>query len=276
MPITVRTNLEAINAARHLEVEGNKYQQAMERLASGKRVNRPGDDAAGLSLSFLLEARVRSIIQAERNAEDALSLIQVAGSGMNEIGNILVRLRELSIQASSDTVSDRERDMLMIEAQQLGEEIDRIANSTSYLGNTLINGQGRSYEFHVGPDASEDNRLSYDSSAVDLRASTLGVDDVDISDKDSAQDVFEQVDEAIQNLGRPLSTIGAMQSRIQAAISHLSTQEESLTAATSRITDADMARESTQMIKGQVQRRASIAVLAQANMLPTMALKLLE
>jgi len=150
MGLSILTNIPAITVRRHLEAGSRTYAKSMERLASGKRINRPGDDAAGLSLSFGLEARIRSIKQAKRNAEDALSLIQVAGGGLNEVGNILIRLRELSIQAASDTISDKEREMLQIEASSLEQEIDRIADSTKYLGTPLLNGEGQSFDFFIG------------------------------------------------------------------------------------------------------------------------------
>jgi len=276
MAISLLTNLPAINIRHHLNDGEKELSTAMERLASGRRINRVGDDAAGLAISESIEARIRSIRQAGRNAQDAISLLQVAGSGMHEIGNILIRLRELSTQAGSDNVGESEREMLNIEAQQLISEIDRIAHSTKYLDTYLLNGTGRDFIFQIGPDADENSQLSYDASQIDVRASALGVDGVDLTERDSAIDGLQALDASVSQLHAPQALLGALQSRMSVAIKHLETYDENLTAASSRIRDADFAKETTALVRGQVRQRAAIAVLSQANMLPMHVLKLIE
>lgn len=214
--------------------------------------------------------------QASRNARDALSLIQVAEGGMNEVGNILIRIRELAIQAASDSVGDAERAMLHLEATQLGDEVNRIANSTKYLGTNLLNGTSKDFTFQVGIENDEFNRLHYSSAVVDIRPSTLGIDDLSFETTSDAQDSLSSIDSAILRLHIPRAEVGAIQSRIQATIGHLANYEESLTAANSRIRDADLASEATKYVQAQIQQKAAVAVLSQANQVPVLAYKLIE
>lgn len=275
MAISFLQNLPALAVQRRLAEVVDKTQDTMERVASGKRILRAGDDAAGLSIGENIEGRVKSVRRAQKNAMEAISLVQVAEGGMNEVSNILIRLRELAIQAASDSVSGRERALIELEARQLEQELDRLAYSTKYFGTELLSGNGREFSFQVGPDNDEFNVIKYDTRSIDLKASTLGIDDVSLTDKDDARDSLGVIDEALLKLGKPRAEIGAIQGRIQTAISQLGVQEETLTAAHSRIMDADLARESTELVRLQVQQRAAAAVLAQANQLPMQALKLL-
>lgn len=276
MAISLLSNVPALNAQRHLEMNRTIYERSIERLASGRRINRAGDDAAGSAISFSLDAHIRSIQQAQRNAQDAVSLFQVAGGAMGGLSNILVRLRELAMQAASDTVGDREREMLEVEAVQLREEIDRIAESTKYLGTNLLNGSGRDFVFQVGIEDADTNRLFYSASQIDVRTDTLGVDGVSVLDRESAQEALTSIDEGINRLHIPRSQMGAMQTRLTSTLDFLADYEENLTAANSRIKDADLAREASEVVRGQILQKAGIAVLSQANMLPTLATKLLE
>lgn len=276
MPITVLTNLPAMNARRHLEETSNWYAAAAERLSSGKRVNRSGDDAAGMAISFSLEAKIRSIQQARRNSQEALSLMQVAEGGMNEVGNLIVRMRELAIQASSDTIGDRERGMLELESNQLKSEVERLSQATSYFGTSLLNGTGKEFTFQIGPDNNEYNRLTYNTKNLDLRASTLGVDGVDLSSASNALDSLGTIDEALSKMNQPRAEVGSLGTRFQSIIGNLSIYEENLVAAKSRILDADIAKEAAQAVQGSVLQKAGISVLAQANVAPGLALKLLD
>jgi len=276
MAITVLTNMASVNVRGHLERTAENYSKAVERLASGKRINRAGDDAAGLSIANNLEARVRSIQAARRNAQDALSMMQVVEGGMNEVGNLVIRLRELAIQAASDNVSDKEREMLELEVGQIREEVERLAHGTRYFGNEVLSGSAKELVFQVGIENTEWDRITYDSGEIDLRASTLGVDDVQLSDKDSALDSLSTIENALTKLGTPRAKIGALQFRMHSTINNLNTYEESLTAATSRIMDADMAKEAANAVQAQVLQKTGVAVLAQANLQPTIALRLLE
>jgi flagellin len=276
MSISLLSNVAALNVKRHLNETNELFSQAAERLASGRRINKAGDDAAGLSISFGLEAKIRSIQVARRNSQDALSMMEVAEGGMNEVGNILVRMRELAIQASSDNVSDRERSMLDLEVGQLKEEVDRLSQATRYFDTPLLNGSGKDFTFQIGIDNNENNRLTYAASSLDLRASTLGVSGISLTDIDGARDAFGQIDEALIRMNAPRSQIGALQTRMHSVANNLSSYEESLTGANARIRDADIAKETADAVRGQVLQKAGISVLAQANMLPTQALKLIE
>lgn len=276
MPVSLLTNVPSLTMKRHLERSGEKFSDAAERIASGRRINKAGDDAAGLSVSFSLEARIRSIQQARRNAFDALSMMQVAEGGMNEVGNLVVRLRELAIQASSDNISDKEREMLQLEAQQIRTEVERLSEATRFFDTPLLNGRGTSFTFQVGPDNNEWNRIEYNTANLDLRASTLGIDDIDLKSTDSAREAFDSVDNALKKLGIPRAEVGAMQSRFMALTNNLAMYEETMTAAKSRILDSDIGRESAELVKASVLQRAGLAMASQANLQPQAVLKLLE
>lgn len=276
MPISLLSNTAtALSAKRNLDDANADLGKSLERLSSGKRINHAGDDAAGLTISDTLEARRRSVSQAHRNTLDAVSLAQVAEGGMNEVSNIILRMRELAIQSASDTVGDRERELLQVEVTELRNELSRLAESTKYLGTNLLNGQGRDFIFQIGPDNNENNRLSYSASQIDLRPSTLGVDAVDLSDRDDAQSAIETLDDALQRLGRPRAQLGAVQERMHSISRQLSSEEETLTSAKSRILDADMAQEASEAVRNEVRVKAATAVIAQANALPGLALRLL-
>ncbi len=234
MSVSILSNVAALNARRHLEENSEAVSKAAERISSGRRINRPADDAAGLAISNAVEADIRSIGQARRNTLEALSLVQVSEGGMNEVGNILIRLRELAIQSASDTVGDRERELLELEAGQLKQELSRIAESTRYFGTQLLNGKGKDFVFQVGIDNDENSRITYASSQTDLRPSTLGVDGIDLRDKDSALDSLEMVDKGLGRLAIPISHLGGMQTRLNSINNQLMTYEENMTAARSK------------------------------------------
>ncbi len=276
MPISLLTNTSALTAKRNLDEASEQLSNSLERLASGKRINHAKDDAAGLSISNSLEAQARSLSQAQRNSLDAASLAQVAEGGMNEVSNILIRMRELAIQSASDTVGDKERELLQVEGTELRHELSRLAESTKYLGTPLLNGKGQDFVFQIGPDNNEHNRISYSASDIDLRPSTLGVDDINLAARDDARDSLDTIDTALQRLGKPRAQLGAVQERIHSIARQLSHQEETLTTAKSRIMDADLATEASTAATESVRVRAGTSVLAQANSLPALALRLLE
>lgn len=275
MALTILSNLASLNTKRHLEESSDKFAQAAERMATGKRINKSGDDAAGLSISTSIEGQVRSIQQARRNAQDALSLIQVAEGGMNDVNNLVVRLRELAIQAASDNVGDSERNMIQFEVDQVKQEIDRLSAATKFFDTSLLDGKGRNFVFQIGPDNNENNRIEYDASKLNLSTSALGLSGVDLSDISSARNSLEAIDESVKKIAEPRSHLGAIQNRLNSISSSLSVYEENMTAARSRILDADIAKESAEAVKAQVLQKAGVAVLAQANMTPALALKLL-
>lgn len=274
MGLRISTNVASIGAQRVLSKQQQRMEHAQSALASGSRIVKAADDAAGLAIGENVRGQMVGIKMARNNAYNAQSLIQVSEGGLNEINNILIRLRELGVQAASDTVSDVERDFLNQEAQQLTMEADRIAKTTRFGNKTLLDGSGEELEYHVGPFADEDNVISYQMNA-DATASTLGIAGVSVSDKSGARDTLQSVDEAIVKLSKMRADFGAVQSRLQMTTSNLDIQYENIAAARSRIMDADVAYESSEMTSAQILQNASVSVLAQSNQNGAAALKLL-
>lgn len=275
MGLRISTNTASISAQRVLTKQQQRMEHAQMALASGSRIVKAGDDAAGLSISENLRGQIAGIKMARNNAFNAQSLIQVSEGGLNEISNILIRLRELGVQAASDTVGDVERTFLDQEAQQLTQEADRIAKSTRFGNKTLLDGTGGEMEYHVGPFSDESQNVIKYKMSADATASTLGVDGISIDSKDGARSTLESVDEALVKIGQMRADFGAVQSRMQMTTSNLDIQYENLSAAKSRISDADIAFESAEMTSANILQQASVGVLAQANNNGAAALKLL-
>lgn len=275
MGLRINTNIASIAAQRVLTKQSQRMEHAQMALASGSRIVKAGDDAAGLAISENIKGQLGGIKMARNNSYNAVSMIQVSEGGLNEISNILIRLRELGVQGSSDTVGDTERGFLDNEAQQLVQELDRIAKSTRFGNKTLLDGSGGEFEYHVGPYGDEEqNVIKYEMTA-DATASTLGVDSVSVADKTDARDMMESVDNALIEIGKMRADFGAVQSRLSMTTSNLDVQYENLAAAKSRISDADIAYEASEMTAAQVLNQASIATLAQANQNGAAAMRLL-
>lgn len=277
MGLRIATNVPALNAHKNLYSLGNQQSTAMARLASGYRINTSADDAAGLAISENMKAQIRGFKQANRNANDGISLVQVAEGGLSEITNMLTRLRELAIQAASDTLGDRERQFTDLEYQQLKEEVERVAQTTQFNGVPLINGTGGIFDIQVGIQNDQFNdRISFDSSAANVTLEGLGISELTISDKFQAQESLAFVDDALNAVNAMRANMGAFQSRLQAASSNLSVAEENFTAANSRIRDTDVAAESSNLAKTNILMQAATAVLGQANTSQQLALQLLK
>ena len=274
MGLRINTNQASIAAQRQLSKQQKRLEHAQSALSSGSRIVNASDDAAGLTIAENIRGQVTGIRMARNNAYNAQSLIQISEGGLQEINNILIRLRELGVQSASDTVSDVEREFLNQEATQLVEESERIAQSTKFGNKTLLNGSGEELEYHVGPFSGEENVIKY-SVEADATAGTLGIDGVSVADKGSAKDTLSAVDDAIVKLGKMRADFGAVQSRLNITVSNLDIQNENLTAAQGRIKDADIAYETAEMTSAQVLQNASINVLAQANQNGAAALKLI-
>lgn len=275
MGLRINTNIASVSAQRVLNKQQARLEHSQQALASGSRIVKAADDAAGLAISENIKGQLSGIKMARNNAYNASSLIQVSEGGLNEISNIMIRLRELGVQAASDTVSDVEREFLNQEAQQLVQESDRIARSTRFGNKALLSGENEELEYHVGPFSNkEENVISYQISA-DATTSTLGIDSVSVADKDSARDTLEAVDTALVSIGKMRADFGAVQSRLQITTSNLDIQNENLTAAKSRIADTDIAYETSEMTSAQILQSASVGVLAQANQNGMAALKLI-
>ena len=277
MGLTINTNEVSLSAQRHLEVTNNRFKGTIQRLASGSRIVQASDDPAGLAISDNLNATIRSLGAATRNAQDGISLIQVYEGGTNEINNMLVRVRELSMQAASDTIGDRERGMLDNEVQQLKEEMNRVARSTKFGGRELLSGEGNNIEFQVGTNnEAEVDRIEFNPGDTDLRNHALGVANISVLDKESARDNLDVLDEALLKVNEIRARVGSAQTRLHTVVSSQQIFSENLTAARSRIKDADIAQESSNLAKDTILRQAGVAVLAQANQTPALALSLLR
>lgn len=278
MGLRINTNVPALIAQRNLRNTREILDRSLERLSSGSRINHAGDDAAGLAISESLRANIRGLSQAERNAQDGISLVQTAEGSMAEISNILIRLRELAVQGASDTVGARERKFLDVEFQQLLEEVDRIAASTKFNGVTILDGSSTAFEIQVGTGNNPviDRIKLFDPYSADVTVTALGVNLANVADKHSAQNSLGALDEAIMRVTSIRAEFGAMQNRLHSVTTNIMTAKENMAAANSRIRDADIAEETTTLTKQQILMQTGISVLGQANSTMKQALKLLE
>lgn len=276
MGFRVTTNLAAINAQRNLVGSQRNMSKSMSQLASGSRINIAADDAAGLAISENMKAQIRSARQANRNANDGISLVQTAEGGLNEISNITVRLRELGIQAASDTVGETERGFINKEVQQLKEEMQRIANVTTWGSTKLLDGSTESFDFQVGMFNNEnEDRISFNAKENVATLDSLGLSDLDYSTKGGAQTALEFLDSAQSAVNGIRANLGALQNRLTSTVDNLAVTEENLSAANSRIRDTDVAEASAELTRNSILLQASTSTLAQANSSNQMALKLL-
>ncbi len=276
MSMRVATNMSAINAHRTMQGNNRAIAKSFEKLSSGSRINRAADDAAGLAISEGLKAQIRSAGQAKRNSNDAISLIQTAEGGLNEIGNMVVRLRELGIQAASDTVGADERGFINAEVNQLKEEMQRVADSTKWGTTNLLDGSTPVFDFQVGTFNNDSaDRISWDGSTNVATLDSLGLTGLDFTNKIGAQTGLEELDAAQTEVNRIRANIGAVQNRLTNTVSNLASMEENLSAANSRIRDTDIAAESAELTKNQILMQANTATLAQANQKNSLALQLL-
>lgn len=275
MSLRVATNTQSLAAQRALSINHKAQQDSLEKLSSGSRIVRAADDAAGLAISEKMRGHIRSLRQDVRNANDGISMIQTAEGAMNEIGNVLIRFRELSIQAASDTIGDTERGFIDKEVQQLKQEIDRIAVATEYNGRKMLTGEGGVLDIQVGLHNDEASRFVFDAGKADVRLSALGLEGVSTLTKENAQENLGMVDSAISRLTENRAELGALQNRLQSTINSLAIYDENLSAAKSRIYDVDMASETAELTKQNILTNATVSVLGQANQNNLMALKLL-
>lgn len=276
MSLRINTNVQALAAQRNLNANNHSQANALDKLSSGSRINKAGDDAAGLAISEKLKANIRSMKQAGRNANDGVSLVQVAEGAMNEISNILIRMRELSIQASSDTIADTERGYVNNEIQQLKSEVDRIANSTEFNGTKLLNKSAPNLDIQVGiHNDSTNDRFTFDTGDKASTLDALGIGGVGTAKKEDAQDNLGKIDAAMDKLNSNRASLGALQNRLSSTINNLNIYRENLEAANSRIRDTDMAEEASELTRTNILTQAGVSVLSQANQNPQLALKLL-
>jgi flagellin len=276
MGMRVTTNIAALNAQRNLAGSQRAINKSMAQLSSGNRINIAADDAAGLAISERLKAGIRSARQASRNANDGISMVQTAEGGLNEIGNIVTRLRELGIQAASDTVGPVERGFVNKEVQQLKAEIQRISMSTKWGSTNLLDGSTPKFDFQIGLyNNPEEDRISFNAGENNAQLDSLGLADVDYSTKEGAQEALSKLDDAQNNVNGMRANLGALQNRLTSTVDNLGVLEENMSASNSRIRDTDVAAASSEMTRNNILLQAGTATLAQANQINQLALKLI-
>jgi flagellin len=276
MGMRVSTNIAAINAQRNLVGSQMNINDSLAKLASGSRINKAADDAAGLAISENLKAQIRSARQANRNANDGISMIQTAEGGLNEVGNIIVRMRELGIQAASDTVGENERGFIDKEIQQLKSELQRISKVTTWGKTKLLDGSTEQFDFQVGIYNDEfEDRISFDSSSNVATLDALCLEGLDYTTQEGAQEALSALDDAQVNVNGMRSDLGALQNRLLSTTQNLLVAEENMSAANSRIRDTDVADASAEMTRNNILLQASTASLAQANQKNSVALSLI-
>jgi flagellin len=280
MAISILTNVASMNAQRNLTGTQAALNNSIARLSSGMRINNAADDAAGLGISENLKADLRSLSQASRNANDGVSMSQVAEGSMNEIQGIVTRMRELSVQSANQTLGATERGYIQTEFGELRNEINRISSVTEFNGQKLIDGSASAgLSFQIGIHNTANDRISMQITR--LTTSTLGstslhLASASLSTATNARAAIGTFDAAIQQLSTARAKVGAVQNRMQVTVSNLAVAHENLSAANSRIRDVDVASETSSLTKSQILSQAGLAVLSQANQLPNSALSLLR
>ncbi|MFT7536600.1 MAG: flagellin [Hyphomicrobiaceae bacterium] len=275
MGLRVNTNIASINAQRNTAQVTARLARNYQRLSTGLRISSAADDAAGLAISERLRSQIRSLSQASRNANDGISLVQVGEGALNEVSNILVRLRELAIQSANGSSSTADKDTIAEEFGSLVNEINRIAQSTEFNGIRLLDGSASSVTFQVGINST----VGIDQLNVSLTPSlstSLGLSTIDVGSGGSTSYAISQIDDAIGNVAQLRGRFGSLQNRLQSTIANLGVAAESLSAAESRIRDVDVAYETAQLTRNNILQQASISILAQANQQPQAALQLLQ
>jgi flagellin len=275
----INTNLSAMNAHRQLGMNQNNMQSSMEKLSSGLRINRAGDDAAGLAISEKMRAQINGLDQASRNSQDGISMIQTAEGALDETHNILQRMRELAVQASNDTNIASDREEIQKEFQQLTNEIGRIKDETEFNTQKLLNGEAGTdgiVQIQTGANTDQLTEIDFSTEGVELSDVFGDMEEINLStSQDAATSAIETINDAIETVSAGRSYLGAMQNRLDHTIANLDNASENLSAAESRIRDVDMAKEMMEMTKSNILSQASQSMLAQANQQPQSVLQLL-
>ena len=277
MAISIKTNVASIRSQRNLAKATNSFQSSVEKLSSGLRINRAGDDAARSAISSQMSALELGLKQADRNSNDAISLVQTAEGALNESGGIVTRMRELAVQAANEgTMDTTERGYLQQEFNLLRSELDRIVNVTEYNGQKLVDGTisaGNALNFQVGMNNTTNDRISL--SLANTTSTGLGIDDDSLATSSQAQAAIDALDTALATINTERSTLGSTQNRLQMTISNLGNMYENMAASNSRLKDVDVAEESASFSRNQILSQAATSMLAQANQLPQSALSLI-
>jgi flagellin len=276
MGFRINTNTSSLSAQRSLTEVNRKSEDTLAKMSSGSRIVKASDDAAGMAISEKLKSSVRSLAQANRNANDGVSMIQVAEGGLNETQNILTRLRELSIQSASDTIGDSERGFTDMEYQNLKSELQRISEVTQFNGVQLLNGEGPELDFQVGIKNDDfQDRITYRTGSISSGLSALDIDGIDVTSKEGAQESLAKIDAAVEKVSGQRAELGALQNRLFSTSNNIMGSMENLSAANSRIRDVDYAEVSAQNATNNILQNAGTAVLAQANSKGQAALRLI-
>ncbi len=262
--LRIASNLASVSAQRALGLTQRSVEKSMRALASGTRFTDAGADASGQAIAAGVQAQIKGYQAARYNSDNAVSFVQVAEGALNEQSNILIRLRELAIQAASDTMGDKEREFMDYEAKGLVKELDRIAKSTTFGSQALLDGTSKSYEFQVGIHGGSEDVITY-SHEADTTASHLGISGMSVSDKGDARDGLKDIDKALLEINGTRAKLGAIQSRMEFTTSHIDNQVENLSDAYSRMADTDIASEVSNMRRGQILQQYQASVLADAN-----------
>lgn len=273
MALNIFTNVPSLSAQRHLETSSNALGKSLERLASGLRINTASDDAAGLALADRLRADVRIASQAIRNANDGISAISIGEKALGKVGEILTRLSELASQSATGLVSDTQRSAIQAEFTALVSEVDRISVTTTFNGVSLLSA-GTTVDLQVGLDGTANSRISF--STIDASSSGIGLSSIAVSTAASAQSALGAISTAISNVAQRRGTLGSVESRLNTAIQNLRVARENFASAESRIRDADVAEETANLTRNTILQQAGVAILAQANQQPSLALQLLR
>ncbi len=285
MPVYVNTNISSLRAQRSLGRNQGAQDQSLHRLSTGLRINSAADDSAGLAISEKFKSQIRSLEQAQRNANDGISLIQVAEGSLAEMGDMLKRMRELAIQSANGTLTDSDRGFLQGEFNELVKEMARISSTTEFNGRKLLNGSASAgVSFQVGINDTADDRITVSIANVgpDKLGSSAGaaastkINAQSISQASSAQGTLSIIDEALVQLSEVRSVLGAVQNRLTRSIENIGSSVENLSAANQRIRDVDVARETSSLTRNQILVQAGVSVLSQANSSPQVALSLLQ
>ena len=279
MALSIKTNVESLGAQRNLNQTQKSLAANFGRLSSGLRINTAADDAAGLAISERLKSQIRSMSQAERNANDGISLLQTAEGALNENSGLLIRMRELAMQAATDTVGTAEKALLQTEFTELVNEIGRIADVTQFNGVNLLDGSTSQFNFQVGIGATASDTIS--ATMVSISTSAYGtagdLTALDIATSSTtAAAALATIDAAITETSDSRASLGSVQNRLQVTVSNLQSSRENLSAANSRIRDVDVAEESSALTRNNILLQAGVSVLSQANQSPQAALSLLR
>lgn len=269
----INHNISALNTYRQLTINNTATAKNLEKLSSGLRINRAGDDAAGLSISEKMRGQIRGLQMASKNSQDGISLIQTAEGGLNEVHAILQRMRELAVQAANDTNVTADRKAIEDELKQLSAEIDQIASQTEFNTQKLLATQA-TYNFQVG--ANKDQKISVTINKMDAATLSVNVANLKVTTYTTATATIDTINKALEKVSQERSKLGAVQNRLEHTINNLETGAENLQAAESRIRDVDMAKEMMAFTKNSILQQAATAMLAQANQVPQGVLQLLR